>query len=375
MLSTIESTNNNILTKLYALRNLVESFESCGVEVSPRLKHGTLEIADEYELGSINLLSDYFDISAQAKTEGVSEEERKTYEVECDKCFNSYQSFIRKENFTGRMDRLFKKTKQYIKFVESSDIFDLIKRYENSSVAKQVKEIPYESCEKCSTKMTVIPNMSELICETCGNTQMLSGTVFEDDQFYYQEGQRTKHGTYDPTKHCRIWVERIQAREATDIPPTIIDKIKTCIVRDRIRDIKRISCPQIRKYLQQTENSKYNEHIPLIRKLLTGIIPPQLTDHELQLINIYFDKVIRIFDEVKPPDKTNCPYHPYFIYKIIEQIIKPNESDRKKEILSCIHLQSFQTLCANDIIWMPICARIPEFTYVPTDRNVQLVDY
>ena len=48
---------------------------------------------------------------------------------------------------------------------------------------------------------------------------------------------------------------------------------------------------------------------------------------------------------------------------------------RKKEILSCIHLQSFQTLCANDVIWVPICARIPEFVYIPTDRNIQLVDY
>jgi hypothetical protein len=383
MSSTIESTNNNILNKLGVLRDLIGALETHGINISPRLKHCTKEISDEYEMGSITLLADYFYMAAKHQSDGVSEIEKKRYDIECDRCFSSYQSFIGKENFAGRMDRLFKKTRQYAKGLSGaprgphsdSDVFDLIKQYENSSVGKNIKEVPYESCERCATKMVIIPNASELICEACGNTQLLSGTVFEDDQFYYQEGQRTKHGNYDPTKHCRIWVERIQAREATDIPPALIDKIKTCIVRDRIRDIRRVSCAQIRKYLQQTDNSKYNEHIPLIRKLLTGLIPPQLTDHELQLINIYFDKAIRIFEEVKPPDKTNCPYHPYFIYKIIEQILKPNDSDRKKEILSCIHLQSFQTLCANDIIWMPICARIPEFTYIPTDRNLQLVDY
>ena len=215
-----------------------------------------------------------------------------------------------------------------------------------------------------------------MICEICGIVKNLYGTVFEDDQFYYQEGQRTKHGNYDPTKHCRIWVERIQARETTDIPIKVIERIKKCISRDRIRDIKLISCSQIRKYLQQTHNSKYNEHIPLIRKLITGVVPPQLTDHEVQLINIYFDKVIRIFDEVKPTGKTNCPYHPFFIYKIIEQIIKaPFDRIRKKEILGAIHLQSRETLVCNDLLWRPICQRINEFKYIPTDRNVQQIDY
>lgn len=390
MSSTIESTNNSILMKLQSLKKLIAEFESRGILVAPDMKQYMLEIDEDYELGSINLLSDYYSVVAKYKGEGVGDAEKKQYDVERDRCFNSYQSFIRKENFTGRMDRVFKKAKHYMKKhnigVEDcytsnkkaqpdSGIFDLIKQYENSSVSKSIKEVSYESCEKCGKKMTIVSNTSELVCEMCGITQALSGTVFEDDQFYYQEGQRTKHGNYDPTKHCRIWVERIQARETTDIPPSVLDKLKKCIARDRIRDIKRISCAQIRKHLQQTRNSKYNEHIPLIRKLLTGIVPPQLTDHELQLVNIYFDKVIRIFDEVKPAGKTNCPYHPYFIYKIIEQILKPKDSERKKEILSCIHLQSFQTLCANDVIWAPICARIPEFTYVPTDRNVQLVDY
>ena len=72
----------------------------------------------------------------------------------------------------------------------------------------------------------------------------------------------------------------------------------------------------------------------------------------MQLINIYFDKVIRIFDEIKPPEKTNCPYHPYFIYKIIEQILnKDSDRIRKQQILNCIHLQSRETLVDNDRIF------------------------
>jgi hypothetical protein len=227
----------------------------------------------------------------------------------------------------------------------------------------------YETCV-CLNKMDIDAITSTLICKRCGMTKKLYGTVFEDEQFYYQEGQRTKHGTYDPSKHCRFWVERIQARETTEIPEKVIISIKKCINRDKIKNINHINCTQIRRYLRQTHNSKYNEHVPLIRKLITGIMPPQLTDYEMQLIHIYFDKVIHIFDEIKPPQKTNCPYHPYFIYKIIEQIIK-KDSDRlrKSQILACIHLQSRDTLINNDHIFKPICARIPEFKYIPTDRN------
>ena len=360
MSATIESTNNNILTKIQALKNLMLLFERKNISICDRLQDQMLEIEDEYELGSINIMSDYFlAIHTYKISQGVcGEVDRKKFEVERETYFNNYQSFIRKENFASRMDRIFKKVKKHIKksgvdlsinsknvsqvqMQFESDIFELTKLYENSSVSRNIKEISYESCDKCENKMTVVPNNSELICEKCGITKNLYGTVFEDDQFYYQEGQRTKHGNYDPTKHCRIWVERIQARETTDIPTMVIEKLKKCIERDRIRDLTRIDCAQIRKYLQQTHNSKYNEHIPLIRKLLTGVVPPQLTDHELQLINIYFDKVIRIFDEVKPSGKTNCPYHPFFIYKIIEQIIKdPAQRVRKRDILAAVHLQS-----------------------------------
>ena len=96
----------------------------------------------------------------------------------------------------------------------------------------------------------------------------------------------------------------------------------------------------------------------------------------MQLIHLYFDKVIRIFDEIKPPGKTNCPYHPYFIYKIIDQIIKSDDDKiRKSQILSCIHLQSRETLVQNDLLFDIICKRIPEFTYKPTDRNSQILEY
>jgi hypothetical protein len=325
----------------------------------------------EYELGSSNILSNYFNIKSKTDEDLTEINIKKNIKK---KSFNLYHNFITNENFISKINRLMI---DIIKYINSNTIDSkvlkiidhIIYLFNNYTVQNTIKEVEYDICE-CKNSMIIDSHLSVMVCEKCGMINEMLGTVFEDDQFYYQEGQRCKHGTYDPSKHCKFWVERIQARENTEIPPTIIEIIKTYIKRDKIQNKKHITCAVIRKFLRQSHNSKYNEHVPLIRKLITGFLPPQLTEYELQLINLYFDKVIFIFENIKPDNKTNCPYHPYFIYKIIEQIIKnDNDHIRKSQILSCIHLQSRETLICNDILWKKICYQIPEFTYIPTDRN------
>ncbi len=382
MSGTIETTNNNIITKINDIDRLITLFRENAISLDKKIVAGFYEIKDEYEMGSINILSDYFLlVDAHRNSDDSNQSNKAQFTQDKDKHFHKYQSFVRKENFISKLDRSLNNIKRVADNVADMDkdalhtFYKIVKSYNNSTISNTIRETVYALCS-CNTKMDIDPATSSLICKGCGETQKLHGTVFEDEQFYFQEGQRTKHGTYDPSKHCRFWVERIQARETTEIPEVVLAKIKSAIRRDKIRTKNHITCAQIRKYLSQTGYSKYNEHIPLIRKLITGIAPSQLTDHEIQLVHIYFDKVIRVFDEIKPPEKTNCPYHPYFIYKIIEQIIKkPSEQARKRKILACIHLQSRETLIENDRIWKPICGRIDEFTYKPTDRNAQYSEF
>jgi hypothetical protein len=382
MSGTIETTNNNIVIKLTALNDLAKLLRSTNIEIPTRTSTQLETISEEYEMGSIIILSEYFMASSAHKHEIDCNEKDRSL-LKKNMYFNKYQSFIRNESFISKMDKIFTILKKSIhdsklaadkQFIHTT--YAIIKIYNNSTVNKNIKEVVYENCTDCNTKMEIDSIASELYCKNCGMCQDLYGTVFEDDQFYCQEGQRTKHATYDPAKHCRFWVERIQARETTEIPESVLQRIRECITCDKITNKNRITCIQIRRYLRRTHNTKYNEHVPLIRKLITSIIPPQLNDHEMQLINIYFDKVIHIFDEIKPPEKTNCPYHPYFIYKIIEQILKNNTHRiRKGQILACIHLQSCSTLVTNDQLWAPICDRIPEFSYIPTDRNNQYEEF
>jgi len=41
--------------------------------------------------------------------------------------------------------------------------------------------------------MIIQANTSELLCIKCGEIHTLIGSVFEDSQFYNQEGNRYKH--------------------------------------------------------------------------------------------------------------------------------------------------------------------------------------
>jgi ribosomal protein S27E len=398
--ATIDTTNNIILVKLQIIIDIAAILNEEKILIDLEI------IQNDYEMGSIKLISDYYLLSNNyqksldllefssfddSKENNLNEKDSKetiksTYLETSNKYYTIYQTFIRSNNFVGKIDRYFsilKNTinnkKKSISAESISMVNNKISIYESSNILQTVSNIVYNKCTNCNKEMTVFSNLSEIVCIKCGVAIKLYGTVFEDEQFYYQEGQRSKHGSYDPSKHCKFWIERIQGRESKEIPEKVIETIRKCIKYNNIKNKEDITCKEIRKFLSQTKNSKYNEHVPLIRKIVTGESLSQLNDKEVQLITIYFDKVIRIYEEIKPNEKSNVLYHPYLIYKIIEHIYEnKNPIDKRKcrervfNILSYIHLQSRETLIENDKIWKKICENIDDIVYKPTDRNDQL---
>lgn len=361
MSSTIENTNENILNKICYLRkilniyNLYDFLDNDNTNVS-KLLDEIEQIETIYELGSIDILSSY----------SKNKNNRKTKKY----IYIKFMNFVEQENILGRIKRVYKKCKLYNKkyYIKDENINLLFEDYDFSNINISYSQKNNEYCE-CGNKFRIESKTSEMICISCGSTKKLYGIVFEDEHFFYQEGTRTKHGKYDPTKHCKFWLDRIQAKENTEIPPEVIDSIKKCIKRDDFY-LEQLNCPIIRQYLKTLRLTNYNDHVPLILKIITGKEPAQLKENELKIVYIYFSRVIQIYNRTKPNNKPNCPYHPFFIYKILEQILKtPEQVKRKKNILSCIHLQSRETLIENDILWKTICYEIKEFEYIPTDGS------
>jgi hypothetical protein len=161
-------------------------------------------------------------------------------------------------------------------------------------------------------------------------------------------------------------LERIQAKETNTITDSQLEKIEACIKRDGITNKRRINIDQLRRYLKDIGLTELNEHVALIKKLITGITPPQLTYAETQDITNSFSKAVKAYNLIRPSNKSNMIFYPYLLRKLIEMHV--DTFSKRKDLLSFIHLQGTQTLIQNDKIWSDICNVTPGFNYQPTDR-------
>jgi len=177
--------------------------------------------------------------------------------------------------------------------------------------------------------------------------------------------KKQKSGSYDPQRHCKFWLSRIQGKEAVNFNKTCISKLRNLINGIGVQDI---SCAQIRLYLKTLGYTQYNYDVSLLRAELVGIKPPQLTYNEIANITSIFTRCVNIYDMIKPDNKSNTPYYPYIIYKIIESEF--TDEQRKKTVLESIHLQGRETLINHDITWKKICSHMPQIKYKATDRNI-----
>lgn len=282
-----------------------------------------------------------------------------------------YIKFLEQNNILNNLKHIYKKCKIIFSINKISDIIvdKLICQIDNISIDIHINNDNITQCKLCNIPYTTDRKNNEYYCHKCNVVEKIYGVVFEDEQFFYQEGQRTKHGKYEPTKHCKFWIDRILAKECVELPEKLINNIKKCIKRDNIR-LEQLSCEDIRTYLKELKMTFYNNDVSLICKEITKKEPEQLTERELRLLYMYFNKIIQIFDMIKPENKLICSYYPYFIYKIIEHILKDKiHEKRKKSILSRIHLQSRDTLNENDNIMKTICKYIKDFKYIPTEKS------
>ncbi len=238
-------------------------------------------------------------------------------------------------------------------------------KFNNIKLDFKPSEEILDYCE-CGSIMQIMAASSEMVCGQCGYLYELKGTVFSDAQFYAQDSTRYRTAGYEPSKHCKSWLERIQARETNTITEAQLSKIEQCIRRDGIANKKRLSIEHLRRYLKDTGLTELNEHVALIKRLITGIAPPQLSYSETQDITNSFSKAVKAYNLIRPIDKSNLIFYPYLLWKLIEMHVA--DYSKRKTLLSFIHLQGTQTLIQNDQIWARICSATPGFIYHPTDR-------
>ncbi len=270
-----------------------------------------------------------------------------------------YQQLVARENFSANINIILERIKAH---TPSSAVDSALRVHLKFNIEKDNTD----NCGGCGERYITMPELSEMHCPGCGKVKTLVGTIFRDEQFYTQDGQKSRHSGYDTNRHYRFWIERLQATENKSITAEMRDKIEYVLTRDDVPR-KTLTCEKMRAVLKDpcVALTKLNEHVPLLVKMFGGPAPPQLTYQDHQLLTLRFGKVMALYDVVNPR-AGNKPYYPYFIYKIIEHEFRDNPE--KLAVLNFIHLQSRDTVIKNDRIYEKICARSDgELHYCPTD--------
>lgn len=274
---------------------------------------------------------------------------------------------------------------QRLCFAETAKLIEeKYKTIEVSFPARQ--EERREACPECDLPLIIDPYNSELRCQKCGFSDTLSGVVFEESQLYSQQSSASKHKNYKFNVHCEKWLNQIQARENRLIPEDVLQRVNALAKQEYtrggiLRSMRGMKCKEIRKWLKRLGLTKYNNNAALIRRYVTGmngeaVIPPQLTAVETHDILFDFSQAMEVYESFDKERETlaaigkakvgNKPYYPYGLMKIL--INRLPRGARLDGLLECIHLQTETTLRKHDKVWKEICARVPGFHYVPTNK-------
>lgn len=346
MTSTLEVISNGLDQKMKSISNMIDILANHNIKVLH-----IRELLDECRMHSINLLVKYFATPPDNLARRQS-------------LMNRYDQMLHQECYIERFNNVV----QYLcrlamgcSFLSELNV-ELIK-YNETNIVHVVRKNVLNRCSDCNKKMELQNDdifnnyVTRPICRNCGLIQKNFIMHSDDDNIAMTEGRKYRRSSYDPSKNCKLWLNRIEGKESIEIPEYVLQDVKKCIKRDDIVSKNNITCDMIRNYLGAKGHSKYNKHVSLIHFKITGIEPPRFLEQEIPRIIHIFRHVVKVFDRIKPPSKLHCPYTPFFIYKIIDNIIA--DSGRKREFLSRIHMQSRDTVISNDILFEKIKKRIP----------------
>jgi hypothetical protein len=173
------------------------------------------------------------------------------------------------------------------------------------------QRVDYGICPVCGSGMTVDAGRSALRCSdlSCGVVRTLVGIVFDDSQFYNQEGQKAKSGTFNPNRHFHTWWVHILAREPEeeigdkDDPEnqygeTLITSLAKIVRRDGMI-LRLLTVDDVRAMLREVRRTDLNKNVPLILKKLTGIGPPHLSEAVAVRTENLFTKAIEASDALE----------------------------------------------------------------------------
>ena len=210
-------------------------------------------------------------------------------------------------------------------------------------------------CTKCN-KGELIKSSYDgiLICNKCYSINKY--LINNDKPSYKEPPKEISFYAYRRINHFKEILAQFQAKETTDIPISIIEKIKSQIKKERI-DINTLTNKKTKDILKKLGFNKYYEHITFIKDKL-GIKPPIMNPQlEETLCNLFIDVQIP-YAKYCPVDRVNFLNYYYTLYKLCELL-------GENEYLPYFPMLKEQKKIEQDEIWKKICEDL-NWDFIPT---------
>ncbi len=231
-----------------------------------------------------------------------------------------------------------KNTKCLVKLLSAAkkyvDIHDLENKYafNKEDVSNTIKKKFFvECCQNCKSDNGLISSRGMILCKKCGyQTAQFINTESVVSEFSSTERVNTKQRyKYERLKHFEDAMDKFQGKCKKKLPSDLFSKLKKELdiynlidhkcKGDRIKKYEKVNKTHIRKFLKNTNNSKYYEDVNYIYNKITGKPVPDISEY-INVLREDFKKLLDAHAIVKKKkDRTNFLNGQFVLYQLLRK--------------------------------------------------------
>jgi len=205
------------------------------------------------------------------------------------------------------------------------------------------------NCKKCNVECNVVYTEGYVACPKCGKMDYI---IIDSDKPSYKEPPiEISYFAYKKINHFNEWLAQFQAKESTEIPQEVINKI-TLEIKKNKKDTSELTPIKLKEILKKLKLNKYYEHRTYIINIINGLPPPVISKETEEKLRVMFKEIQGPFAKVCPKGRKNFLSYSYVLHKFAELL----ELD---DFLMCFPLlKSREKLHLQDKIWKDICSEL-----------------
>lgn len=201
-------------------------------------------------------------------------------------------------------------------------------------------------CKNCGNEKINIYIDGYAVCYVCGEIDEHYTCITEHDK--YNNIEKTVY-PYKRLNHFIEWLNQFQAKETTNVPKDVYDKIIKELKNTGTNDLSTLTIETTKSILKKYKLHRYYEHVSYITSQISGIHPPILDYETEEYLKQTFKKIEKSFNKNCPNNRTNFISYSYVLHKIFQ-------IHGKQDVLIYFPLlKSREKLKSLDKIWQCIC--------------------